>query len=77
MSYTLKLEMWDDGDYESFDLAHFKNMPTRSDLIEAENHYSFEWGVYEELLSSENKNVLVYDGSFQKDYLRLVEIIKN
>lgn len=74
MSYTLKLEMWDDGDYESLDLTHFTHMPTRSDLIEAENDYSFEWYVYQELLSSENKSLLVYDGAFQKDYLTLVEI---
>ncbi len=77
MTYTLKLEMWDDGDWESRDLARFTHIPTLSDLIEGENDYSFEWYIYEELLSSGDKSVLVYDGAFQKDYITLVEIIED
>lgn len=76
MTYTLKLEMWDDGECENltFDLAHFTHIPTLTDLIFAENGYSFEWCVYKELLSSENKSVVVYEGEFQKDYLTLVKV---
>ncbi len=79
MTYTLKLllGMWDGGGYESIDLAHFTHIPTLGDLIEGEDGYSFERNIYEELLSSENKSVLVYDGAFQKDYITLVEIIED
>lgn len=65
-AYVLKLEMWDDCDFESIDLAIFTNTPTLSDLVEAEKDYNFELSVYRELLSLEDKKVLVYDGMYQK-----------